>query len=75
MDPEVLFFPGFESAFSYALLFGIAVYALFAFITVRQVKILNASFTTPNKGLFVFLARIHLLLSLGLLILAMSLLL
>ncbi|MBD3365846.1 hypothetical protein GF360_00715 [candidate division WWE3 bacterium] len=75
MEPNALFFTGFETIFSYALLFGEAVYVLFAFITVRQVRLMNASFETIMKPVFLTVARLHFVFSLGLFLLSLLLLL
>lgn len=50
------------------------VYAVIAFIIIRQVKLMNASFTTVAAPLFELIAKIHLLLSLGLILLTIALL-
>ena len=75
MGTNILFFEGFELIFTWAILFAEAVYTLFAFITVRQVRLMNSSFSTILKGSFLLLARFHLLLSLGLLFLSLLILL
>ena len=71
MGTNILFFEGFELIFTYAVLFAEAVYALFAFIMVRQVRLMNASFDTVIKSVFLFFARLHFMLSLGLLFLSL----
>jgi hypothetical protein len=75
METNVLFFPGFESIFGYTLLFAQAVYALFSFIIVRQVKLMNSSFNTPLEKPFRFLALVHLLLSIAVLLISLVVLL
>jgi len=75
MGTNILFFEGFELIFTFAVLFAEAVYALLAFIMVRQVHLMNASFSTIMKSTFLILARLHLLLSIGLLLLSLLILL
>ena len=75
MGTDVLFFPGFETIFGYALLFAQAVYALFAFIVVRQVKLMNSSFNTPLEKPFKLLALVQLLLSIAILLISLVVLL
>lgn len=71
MGTNILFFEGFELIFTYAILFAEAVYTLLAFIMVRQVRLMNASFNTTIKSVFLFFARLHFMLSLGLLFLSL----
>jgi hypothetical protein len=70
-----LFFPGFEMIFTYAIIFAEVVYTIFAFITIRQVHLMNSSFSTPLKSAFNLIAELHFLLSIGLLLLSLLLLL
>jgi len=49
-------------------------YALFAFIMVRQVKLMNTSFTTYAARTFTFLARMHFFAALGMIVLTLILL-
>jgi hypothetical protein len=60
MDINTTLFIGFETILRYLILFAESVYVLFAFIQSRQVKLMNSSFKTPQAGLFVLLAQIHL---------------
>ena len=71
MGTNILFFEGFELIFTYAILFAEAVYTLLAFIMVRQVRLMNASFNTTIKSVFLLFARLHFMLSLGLLFLSL----
>ena len=71
MGTNILFFEGFELIFTYAVLFAEAVYTLFAFIMVRQVRLMNASFDTVIKSVFLLFARLHFILSLSLLFLSL----
>lgn len=40
-------------------------YLIFAFLIMRQVKLLNASFNTPHEGMFRLVSRVHFLIALG----------
>jgi len=50
------------------------VYTIIAFIMVRQVKLMNNSFTTSMKPVFIGLARLHLLASTGVIIFSLLIL-
>lgn len=75
MAPNFLFFEGFETILRYAILFGEAVYVVYSFILVREVRLMNSSFSTIMQPVFLLLARLHLLVGIGLLFLSMLLLL
>ncbi|MBU1133162.1 hypothetical protein KKG08_02735 [Patescibacteria group bacterium] len=45
-------------------------YAVFAFILTKRVKLMNANLTTPQSKLFERIARIHMVLSIFVIILA-----
>jgi len=75
MGTDILFFEGFELIFTFAVLFAEAVYAVLAFIMVRQVRLMNVSFNTIIGKTFLLLARLHFLLSIGLLFLSLLILL
>ncbi len=68
-------FQGFEVFLHYAVLFVQAVYVMFAFMQTRQVKLMNASFKTPQAGFFKLLSQIHLFVSIGIFIISLVLLL
>lgn len=75
MGAEFLFFEGFETLLRYSILFAQAVYSIYAFILVRQVRLMNSSFSTIMKPVFLLIARIHMLATIGLLFLSLFLLL
>ena len=51
-----------------------ALYTVMAFIMVRQVRLMNASFTTPSAPLFLLISRMHLLAALGITLLSLLIL-
>ncbi len=68
-------FQSFEVFLHYAVLFVQAVYVMFAFMKTRQVKLMNASFKTPQAGFFRNVAQAHLLVAIGIFIVSLMLLL
>ena len=65
---------GFTNFLGLLLKILIFLYAVCAFIVVRQVLLMNRSFTTPAALVFVILAYVHFFAALGLAILSLVLL-
>ncbi|OGC68194.1 hypothetical protein A2415_02760 [candidate division WWE3 bacterium RIFOXYC1_FULL_39_7] len=67
-----LFSPQGFSSFMQMMILGIQViYVLFAFMLTRQVKIMNRSFTTHLSGFFMFVANIHFLIAIAVVLVAL----
>ncbi|GIW69296.1 MAG: hypothetical protein KatS3mg101_0043 [Patescibacteria group bacterium] len=49
------------------VLLAVASYTIFSFLLMRQIKLMNRSFSTPLKRLFTFFGRAHFFVSLILL--------
>lgn len=49
------------------ILVAVAGYSIFAFLLLRQIRLMNRSFSTPLKGIFIFFGRLHFFVSLILL--------
>ncbi len=54
---------GFVQMLSFLIVLGAGVYVLIAFIIIREVGLMNNSFSTPLAPLFKFVAYTHFLLS------------
>lgn len=65
---------GFIQLIKYLVLFGEVVYLFFAFLVTRQVSLMNKSFHTGVAGLFSFVALIHLLATILMILISISLL-
>jgi hypothetical protein len=71
IDPiNILTTQNIASFFKILIIILEAVYTMFAFLTVRQVRLMNVSFITSIKALFSLVARVHLLFSIGLILLS-----
>ncbi|MFA6981451.1 MAG: DUF5657 family protein [Patescibacteria group bacterium] len=49
------------------------IYCMFSFVMIRQVRLMNSSFTTKVGGFFLGFSRIHFLIAVGLVILSILL--
>jgi hypothetical protein len=65
---------GFGQLMGWLIVVLQAVYLLFAFITVRQVSLMNRSFSTEIAPLFSFIAYVHFLAALLILVISIVLL-
>lgn len=54
---------GFIQIMSYLITLSIGVYVIVAFIIIREVSLMNKSFSTPMAPLFKFIAYTHFLIS------------
>lgn len=62
-----LFTPaGFVQIIQFLIVILEILYGLFAFIVVRQVRLMNSSFKTSYASVFTFLAFVHFFLAIGL---------
>jgi hypothetical protein len=65
---------GFSKLIQILVVLAELVYLLFAFILTREVKLMNTSFKTSAAGLFTLIGYIHLLATILLVIMSLSLL-
>jgi len=59
---------GFVGLMEFMIILMEIIYVLYAFILTRQIRLMNKSFNTPTQPLFSFLAHIHFLASIILVI-------
>lgn len=65
---------GFTQLIKYLILFGELIYLVFAFLVTRQVSLMNKSFHTGVAGLFSLVALIHMLATIMMILISISLL-
>ncbi len=65
---------GFIQLIKYLILIGEIIYLLFAFLVTRQVSLMNKSFHTAAAGLFSLVALIHMLATIMMILISISLL-
>ncbi|OGC80085.1 hypothetical protein A3K01_03285 [candidate division WWE3 bacterium RIFOXYD1_FULL_43_17] len=54
----------------FVVLFFVAIYVIFSFLLMRQIRLMNKSFSTPLGALFSFFGRLHFFVALILLLAA-----
>jgi len=55
----------------FVVLFFVAIYVIFSFLLMRQIRLMNKSFSTPLGALFSFFGRLHFFVALMLLLAAL----
>jgi len=62
---------GVVTVTDFVVLFFVAIYVIFAFLLMRQIKLMNTSFSTPLGAVFTFFGRLHFFVALMLLLAAL----
>jgi hypothetical protein len=75
MDINLSLFENFEIFLHYLFFLLEGVYVLFAFLMMKQVRLMNTGFKTPAAAFFTLLARLHFLAAIIVLLISLVLLL